>query len=142
MIYGDLIELGQNYQHRVLCGDSTNENDVKRLMNSTEAELAFTDPPYNLGFEYNSYDDNKTDEEYKDFSKKWFLNLKKYSNRQIVTMGVNNIHISSSLSKPTSVGCWIKKNWISSSKIAKLQQWEPIFFYGDFSKYKRTSDLF
>lgn len=40
------------------------------------------------------------------------------------------------------VACWVKKNWITSCHIAKLQQWEPIFFYGDYTKFKRNSDLY
>ena len=37
---GDLWILGK---HRLLCGDSTNENDVRKLMNSKEADMIFTD---------------------------------------------------------------------------------------------------
>lgn len=47
---GDLIELGHNYQHRLLCGDSTSEDDVKRLMNGKKADMVFTDPPYLMDF--------------------------------------------------------------------------------------------
>lgn len=43
---GDLWILGD---HRLLCGDSTNAEDVKRLMDGEKAELCFTSPPYNLG---------------------------------------------------------------------------------------------
>jgi DNA modification methylase len=43
---GDLIELGHNYQHRLLCGDSTSEDDVKRLMDGKKADMVLTDPPY------------------------------------------------------------------------------------------------
>ena len=42
---GDLWILGK---HRLLCGDSTNENDVRRLMNGKLADMIFTDPPYNV----------------------------------------------------------------------------------------------
>ena len=43
---GDLIELGHNYQHRLLCGDSTDEASVNKLMNDKKADMVFTDPPY------------------------------------------------------------------------------------------------
>ncbi len=44
---GDLYQLGE---HRVLCGDSTNETDVKKLMDGGLADLVFTDPPYGVGY--------------------------------------------------------------------------------------------
>jgi DNA modification methylase len=44
---GDLWLLGE---HRVLCGDSTSEADVSRLMNGEKTDMVFTDPPYNIGF--------------------------------------------------------------------------------------------
>ena len=44
---GDLIQLGD---HRVLCGDSTNADDVARLMNGERADVLFTDPPYGISF--------------------------------------------------------------------------------------------
>ncbi len=42
---GDLWILGR---HRLLCGDSTNGNDVRKLMNENLADMIFTDPPYNV----------------------------------------------------------------------------------------------
>jgi hypothetical protein len=44
---GDLWLLGE---HRVLCGDSTSEADVSRLMNGEKADMVFTDPPYGIGY--------------------------------------------------------------------------------------------
>ncbi|WP_347106969.1 DNA modification methylase [Lactobacillus paragasseri] len=47
-------KLGQVYQlgrHRLMCGDSTNPDDVKKLMNGVQADLLITDPPYNVNYE-------------------------------------------------------------------------------------------
>jgi DNA modification methylase len=44
---GDLWILGN---HRLLCGDSTVLTDVERLMDGQLADMAFTDPPYNVDY--------------------------------------------------------------------------------------------
>jgi DNA modification methylase len=44
---GDLWVLGR---HRILCGDSTNADDVVRLMDGKRATLFSTDPPYAVGY--------------------------------------------------------------------------------------------
>jgi len=45
---GDLWILGE---HRLLCGDSTSEADVSRLMNGEKADMVFTDPPYGMNLD-------------------------------------------------------------------------------------------
>lgn len=42
---GDVWQLGD---HRLMCGDSTKPDDVKKLMNGELADMVFTDPPYDL----------------------------------------------------------------------------------------------
>jgi DNA modification methylase len=44
---GDLWVMGD---HRLLCGDSTSEEDVGRLMNGAKAALMNTDPPYGINY--------------------------------------------------------------------------------------------
>lgn len=37
--------------HRLFCGDSTNEDDVNKLMDGKKAKMVFTDPPYNVNYQ-------------------------------------------------------------------------------------------
>jgi site-specific DNA-methyltransferase (adenine-specific) len=44
---GDVWLLGK---HKVMCGDSTNGEQVKALMDGLEADLVWTDPPYGVAY--------------------------------------------------------------------------------------------
>lgn len=44
---GEIYQLGN---HRLMCGDSTKETDVEKLMNKAQADMVFTDPPYGVSY--------------------------------------------------------------------------------------------
>ena len=46
--HGDIWTLGP---HRLMCGDSTVQADMDRLMDGQPARLVLTDPPYNVAYE-------------------------------------------------------------------------------------------
>jgi DNA modification methylase len=45
---GDVYILGK---HRLMCGDSTKSDDVKKLLDGVTVDIIFTDPPYNVDYE-------------------------------------------------------------------------------------------
>lgn len=45
--HGDIWLLGR---HRLMCGDSTDEEELAELMNGEMADLIVTDPPYNVNY--------------------------------------------------------------------------------------------
>ena len=78
---GDLIHLGP---HKILCGDSTNPDNLKRLFGGDKASMIFSDPVYNLNLNYSKgiggkseyggeVRDNRSYEEYKSFIKNSLL---------------------------------------------------------------------
>jgi len=59
------VQVGQMWRlgvHRILCGDSTQRSDVKRLMGDTLAHLIWGDPPWNVNYGGNDHPsyDNRT----------------------------------------------------------------------------------
>lgn len=67
---GDIWQLGDN---RLMCGDSTNNEIVEKLMNGERADLLVTDPPYNVAYEGWTKDkltiqnDDMSDDEFHEF---------------------------------------------------------------------------
>lgn len=51
---GDIWILGN---HRLMCGDSTIQENIKKLMNNRKSDMVFTDPPYLMNFEGNVHAD-------------------------------------------------------------------------------------
>jgi len=81
--YGEVYELGR---HRLMCGDATNPEDIKKLMNGKTADMVFTDPPYNVAHVSKEkkgkfhtdqgiiMGDDQSDEAFGEFTEKFFKN--------------------------------------------------------------------
>jgi len=86
---GDIYELGES---RLMCGDSTIEENMIALMNGEKADMCFTDPPYLLDYLHGKNKKGKavtgfgakrdrryleTDVLPPDFTEKWIANISK-----------------------------------------------------------------
>lgn len=75
---GDIWILGKN---SLMCGDSTQKENVLRLMDKQEADMLLTDPPYNVDYEGKTVDalkienDNMTSTEFYNFLLDSFRNM-------------------------------------------------------------------
>lgn len=79
---GDIYQLGS---HRLICGDATNPEFIKKLVRDNKVSMLYCDPPYNISLDYSNgigtngkyggkTNDKKSEEEYKAFLKKTLEN--------------------------------------------------------------------
>lgn len=88
---GDVILLGK---HKLICGDSTNPNVLKKLFGEEKASMIYSDPVYNIKIDYNggvggkknyggSVNDSRTDTEYYEFIRKSLSSALSVSNKDL-----------------------------------------------------------
>lgn len=73
---GDIYSLGR---HRLMCGDSTSQADVIKLLDGQQVDMVLTDPPYNVNYEGTAgriLNDNMESSQFREFLKKAFFNIK------------------------------------------------------------------
>jgi len=140
IVLGDLFEIGE---HRLLCGDSTDSDQVAKLMNGQKVDMVMTDPPYGINVvqkdsvgggklaKVNSYSKIIGDET-TDTAKEFYQTCISFGVENFIIWGGN--YFTDFL--PPSM-CWIvwdKENtgnfadaelaWTSFDKATKLYKWQ------------------
>ena len=77
---GDIWTMGV---HRIMCGDSTSFSDVKRLCGDDQPDAVFTSPPYNVGVNYATHDDQMTPQDYWQMIRNVLKNIAAVSTKNI-----------------------------------------------------------
>jgi len=138
---GDLYELGQ---HRVLCGDSTQEEPVLRLCGGNRAQMCFTDPPYNVDYQggMGTHEQNKREGIKNDkMSKESFKEFLTKAMKPIVANTDGGIYVCMSSSELDSLKSafedggghwqsfimWVKNNF-TLSRADYQNTYEPILY--------------
>ncbi len=148
---GDMFELGK---HRLICGDSTDSEVLKKLIGKNEIKMCYSDPPYNIDYSYekglgskNKYNcsdkvnDSRSLEEYTLFLEQTLINVLKHTGTDVHIfyycdqkyIGVLQELYRKLGIKNQRVCLWIKNNQNATPQIAFHKCYEPCV-YGTIGK--------
>jgi DNA modification methylase len=141
---GDLFQLGQ---HRLICGSSTDSEVIKRLVGDLKPTMFYSDPPYNIGLDYNkgvglkagyggTTDDNKSEADYRNFLSDILATaLPALTKDAHVFMYCDQTYIGLVQSlmanyklKNRRVCMWIKNGFNATPKVAFNKGYEPCIY--------------
>ena len=110
----------------LLCGDCL---EILPLIKEP-ISVTFADPPYNIGFDYDGYDDNKSFSEYNNLCRKWISILKNKSKLLLITPGTNNYYLYDHRS-PLGITYWLNRTKRMRAKIHHFSKIERVYIYGE-----------
>jgi len=111
--------------HRLLCGDSTLEEDVARALDGARAQLCMTDPPYGADIAYDTHDDSQ--DALEGLIAGFFPLAQKHCDLIALTSGINNVWL---YEKPDWMLCWFYGAGTGRSPWG-FTAWQPLLVFGD-----------
>jgi DNA modification methylase len=135
---GDIFVLGN---HRLMCGDSTNKDNLKLILNDNRIDMVFTDPPYNIDYkgikdQRKILNDKMDDDSFVEFLNNSLVGCEtmyvccSWQYAHLFRKAMINIG-----RKPKAMIIWDKVN--PAQHLDKyFKQHEIIFYYGDFGGHK------
>lgn len=136
---GDVWILGN---HRIMCGDSANIDNIDKLMDNNKPDMVFTDPPYNIDYQdlqgkhEKIKNDKMSDEDFVDFLTQTIHGCE----QMYVCCSWQYVHLFKEAMikigrSPKAMIVWDKIN--PAQNLDKYyKQHELILYYGDFGGHK------
>lgn len=120
-VLGDVWVMGK---HRIVCGDSTDADTVAKCLNGADAHICATDPPYGVGFSYNSYDDTVSALE--NLISGFVPLMRSLCRTVLITPGNKNQWL---YPRPDWTLCWFSSAGVGSGPWG-FCCWQPVLAYG------------
>ncbi len=147
---GEMFQLGK---HRLICGDSTDPEVIKRLLEETKINTIYTDPPFNISLDYEKglggtknyasekVDDQKSYQDYQVFLEQTLRNGLKHCEKNAhifyycdqTYIGLLQSLYQKNGVKNKRVCLWIKNNQNATPQVAFNKCYEPCV-YGTIGK--------
>ena len=109
----------------LFCGDCI---AVMKTFADKSFDITVTDPPYNVGYKYNSHDDEM--ENYMEWCSDWLFECERLTKGIVaISCGTVNIGMWHNIKKPTWVAAWHKPATMGRCPLG-FNNWEPILIYG------------
>jgi len=157
---GDIYLLGN---HKLICGDSTDQGTIKKLFGKEKAKIIYCDPPYNIGLSYDkgikgtstkkrytnkSFSDNLKPEKYSKFISDTLVNALSVSQKDVHVfywcdpkfIGLIQEAFTKCKVNNKSVCFWIKNSFNPVTNMAFNRITEPVI-YGTCGKAKLNDEL-
>lgn len=159
--YGDVYQLGQ---HKLMCGDSSKKEDLAKLMGGVQADMVFTDPPYNVNYSgrgkntSNTIENDNMDEQaFRKMLNEWFARYKENMKRDAPlyccyasrthrefedALNANGFQVRNQIiwvKKVASMG-WGDYRWKHEPILYCHQQEAKLNFYGDRKQYTEWTE--
>ena len=158
---GDIYQLGN---HRVMCGDASDDAMVDLLMGGVRADMVFTDPPYNVAYKGSGKNtsttiknDDMSEEDFRKNLNAWFRSYKRVlkSDGALYTCYASRTHrefedaLNANGFEVRNQIIWVKKvasmgwgdyRWKHEPILYCHQTGSPLQFYGDHSQYTEWTE--